>query len=171
MQHTTSRSPFDTRSLRTLGLCLALAIGSAASMTAFAHGHGGHAMAGSQKHIARMLDSVNATEAQRTQVKQIVDAATADMKATREASKGLREQQMALFTQPTVDANAVEALRKQMLAEHDLSSQRMVQAMLEVSRVLTPEQRQKLAETMKARHEKMGRHHGHAEQATEGASR
>ena len=171
MPFSTPHSLFDTRSLRTLGFCLTLAIGSAASMTAFAHGHGGHAMGGSPKHIARMLDSVNATEAQRSQVKQIVDAAMADMKATREASKGLREQQMALFTQPTVDANAVEALRKQMLGEHDRSSQRLSQAMIEVSRVLTPEQRLALAKTLKARHEKTGHHDGRAEQAADGASR
>ena len=168
MQVTRTRFKFDRRMLRTLSLGAALAVGSLASMGALAHGHG---MGGSPKYIARMLDSVNATPEQRTQVNRITEAAMADLKARREAAKSLREQQLALFTQPTVDANAVEALRKQMLAEHDLSSQRMVQAMLEVSRVLTPEQRQKLAETMKARHEKMGRHHGHAEQAADGASR
>lgn len=159
MPFSTPHSLFDTRSLRTLGLCLALAIGSAASMTVFAHGHGGHAMGGSPKHIARMLDSVNATEAQRSQIKQISEAAAADLRTQREAGKGLREQQMQLFTQPTVDANAVEAVRKQLVAQHDQSSRRMSLAMIEVSRVLTPEQRVKLAETMKARRDTMMKRH------------
>jgi protein CpxP len=51
-----------------------------------------------------------------------------------------------LFTQPTVDARAVETLRQQMLAQHDQASKRMMQAMLDGSRVLTPEQRAKMAD-------------------------
>jgi Spy/CpxP family protein refolding chaperone len=64
----------------------------------------------------------------------------------------------ALFTQPTVDANAAESLRQQMLARHDAASKRMMQAMLDVSRVLTPEQRQQLAQHMKQRRDMMERH-------------
>jgi Spy/CpxP family protein refolding chaperone len=65
---------------------------------------------------------------------------------------------MAVFTAPTVDANAAEQLRQQMLAQHDQASKRMLQAMLDISRVLTPEQRQQLAQKMKQRHEMMERH-------------
>lgn len=108
----------------------------------------------------RMLESAGVSAAQRDQIRQITDAARADLKAQREAGANLHEQARALFTQPTVDANAAEALRQQMLAQHDRASQRMMQAMLEVSRVLTPEQRQQLAEHMKQRHDRMreGRH-------------
>jgi protein CpxP len=45
-----------------------------------------------------------------------------------------------------------------MLAQHDAASKRMLQAMLDVSRVLTPEQRAKLAERMQQRREMMQRH-------------
>jgi Spy/CpxP family protein refolding chaperone len=65
---------------------------------------------------------------------------------------------MALFTQPVVDANAVEALRAQQMQRHDQASRRITQAMIEVSRVLTPDQRKQLAERMKQRHEMMERH-------------
>jgi Spy/CpxP family protein refolding chaperone len=65
---------------------------------------------------------------------------------------------MQLFTQPIVDANAAEALRQQMLVQHDQASKRMMLAMLDVSRVLTPEQRQKLGEQMAQRHAMMERH-------------
>lgn len=108
----------------------------------------------------RMLESAGVGTAQRDQIRQITDAARADLKAQREAGANLHEQAQALFTQPTVDANAAEALRQQMLAQHDRASQRMMQAMLEISRVLTPEQRQQLADQMKQRHDKMreGRH-------------
>lgn len=124
------------------------------------HGHhAGAMMGGSPRHIERMLDSVNASEAQRAEVRRIAEAAAADLKDRRAANRSLRERQMALFTQPTVDANAVEALRQQMLAEHDQRSQRTTQAMLDISRVLTPEQRTQIAEKRKERREMMKRHH------------
>ena len=73
--------------------------------------------------MTRMLDRVNATPEQRTQIKQIMESQAADMHAQREAGRALREQAMTLFTQPTVDATAVEALRQQQLAMHDAGQQ------------------------------------------------
>ena len=106
---------------------------------------GGAGMMGGMLH-ERALDAVNATAEQRAQVRQIADAARADLRAQHDASRALHDQAAQLFTQPTVDARAAEALRQQMLAQHDQASKRMLQAMLDVSRVLTPEQRAKLAE-------------------------
>ena len=93
-----------------------------------------------------MLDAVGATAEQKAQIKQIMDAAQVDLKAQRDAGRGLHDQMRQLFTQPTVDARAVETLRQQLLAQHDQASKRMMQAMLEGSRVLTPEQRAKMAD-------------------------
>jgi periplasmic protein CpxP/Spy len=144
-----------------------LAIASAVSLTAFARpgsgaeGHGGHGGAGfmgSPRMMERMFNEVNATEAQRTQLRQIAKAAADDLKAQREAGRDLRQRSMTLFSQPTVDANAAEQLRQQMLSQHDQASKRMLQAMLDASRVLTPEQRAKLAEKMKARTDMHKRH-------------
>ena len=127
---------------------------------------------GSPERIDRMVDhllrDLNATDAQRAQVKQIAQAAAADLKAQRESSRGLHEQAMQLFAQPTVDANAVEALRQQRMVAMDQSSKRMSQAMIEISRVLTPEQRTQLAERMKQRaerwKERQQRHEGRERQ-------
>lgn len=156
-----------------------LAFAAAASLTAWAApgdhgprgGPGHHAgaggpdfMMGSPRRIERLLDQVKATDEQRTQIRQIVQGAATDLKAQRQAGKGLREQQMALFTQPVVDANAAEALRQQMLAQHDQTSKRALQAMLDVSRVLTPEQRGQLAERLQKRGEMMKRHMQEREQ-------
>lgn len=105
----------------------------------------------------RVLDAVNATPEQRTQVKQIMDTARTDLQGQREAGRALHEQMRQLFAQPTVDARAAETLRQQALAQHDTASKRMMQAMLEVSRVLTPEQRAKLAEMAARRHANMER--------------
>lgn len=102
-----------------------------------------------ERGVDRMLDGVQATDAQRAQVKQIALAAAQDLKAQRSAGRGLLERHMQLFAAPVVDANAAEQVRQQMLSQHDQSSLRMLQAMLEISRVLSPEQRATLAKRMK----------------------
>jgi periplasmic protein CpxP/Spy len=120
-------------------------------------GEGGHGMmmfGGSPAHMARridhMLDGLNTTDAQRTQIKQIATAA-ADLQAQREAGKGLRERSLQIFAAPNVDAAAAESVRAQMQAQHDQASRRTLQAMLDIGKVLTPEQRAKLGERMKQR--------------------
>lgn len=123
-------------------------------------GHGGHGGSGGMfgGMTTRMLDRVNATPEQRTQIEKIVQANASEMRAQREAGRELREQAMALFAQPTVDANAVETLRQKQLAMHDAASKRMTTAMLEISRVLTPEQRKQMSEQMGQRRDMMQRH-------------
>jgi Spy/CpxP family protein refolding chaperone len=108
--------------------------------------------------LERALDSVNATPEQRTRIRDIMKAATDDARQQRVASRGLREQLMALFAQPTIDARAVESLRQQMVQQHDQSSRRWTRALLDASAVLTPQQRQQLADHMKQRREMMERH-------------
>lgn len=129
-------------------------------------GMGGAGMFGAApEHMARMLDrmldGLSATEAQRAQIKQIAEAAATDMTAQREAGRALREKGIQIFSAPTVDAAAAEQLRQQMLAQHDQLSRRTLQAMLEASKVLTPEQRAKAGERMRQRgdsmHERMQR--------------
>lgn len=105
--------------------------------------------------MARALDGVGATAEQKAQIQQILQAARTDMRAQRDSGAALHEQMRSLFAQPNVDARAVETLRQQMLARHDAASKRMTQAMLDASKVLTPEQRAKLGERMKQRAEVM----------------
>ena len=156
---------------RWLGAAVFAAMLGSATLSASAQpgGQGGHALHGSGmggmggmpmhgRMVEKMLDSVNATAEQRAQVKQITERGAADMKAQHESGRALREQGMKLFTQPVVDANAAEALRAQMMQQHDQGSRRMMQTMLEVSRVLTPEQRKTLAEGMAKRGDMMRRH-------------
>ncbi len=155
-------------SVRNALLVAVLAVTSAFTLTAFAqpggwggrggeHG-GGHGMFMAGRMVERMLDRVNATPDQRAQIKKITESAATDMKAHRESGKGLREQGLAVFTAPNVDANAVEALRQKRMAHHDQASRRISQAMLEVSRVLTPDQRKQLADQMAKRGDMMKRH-------------
>ncbi|MEO6031022.1 MAG: Spy/CpxP family protein refolding chaperone [Burkholderiaceae bacterium] len=137
------------------------------SVPAHAQRHGpgmdspGMMFGGSSAHMARridrMLDRLKASDAQRAQVKQIVQAAMVDLKTQREAARGLREKGLQIFTAPNVDAAAAESLRQQMLAQHDQASRRMLQVMLDVSGVLTPEQRAKFGEQVRQRQQRMQR--------------
>lgn len=145
---------------------LIVAVSGTVGLSAYARGDhmgggmmGGPGMMGGAafmgRGVDRMLDGLNATDAQRTQIKQIGQAAAADMKAQHEAGRALRDKAMQVFAAPNVDAAAAEGVRQQMLAQHDQASKRMLQAMLDVSKVLTPEQRAKLAERMKQRGDQM----------------
>lgn len=121
------------------------------------HGKGGMRMDGG-RYMGRMLDLVKASPEQRAKIKAIADTAGADLRTQREAGRALHEQSRAIFTQPTVDANAAEALRQQMLAHHDQASRRMLQMKLDIAAVLTPEQRKTMADRMAQRGEMMHRH-------------
>ena len=120
---------------------------------------GGMMFRGSPEHMGRMidhlLDGLNASDAQRSQIKQIAAAAAVDMKAQAEAGRALRQRAMQAFTAPNVDAAAAEQVRQQMLQQHDQMSRRVTQAMLDVARVLTPEQRARLGERMRDRQARM----------------
>jgi protein CpxP len=136
---------WNRRAARLLSTGLFVALAGTAMLTAEAapmdgggHRHGmmGGMMGGPMMggmHGGRMLDAVGATAEQKAQIKQIMDAAHTELKAQRDAGRGLHDQMRQLFTQPTVDARAVETLRQQMLAQHDQASKRMMQAMLEAA--------------------------------------
>lgn len=127
----------------------------ATGMSHGGHGeHGGMGMMPFGRHLDHLLTEVKASDAQRQQIKQITDKARADIQALHEQGKGLHERTMALWTAPKLDAAEAEKLRQQMLTQHDQVSKRMTQAMLDVGNVLTPEQRAKAAELIKARRER-----------------
>jgi periplasmic protein CpxP/Spy len=120
---------------------------------------GGMMFGGSAERMGRMidhmLDGLNANDAQRSQIKQIAASAGADLKTQAQAGRALRLRAMQAFTAPTVDAAAVEQVRAQMVQQHDQMSRRMTQAMLDIARVLTPEQRAKIGERMRDRQARM----------------
>ena len=130
---------------------------------------------GPPERIARavdhLLDGLDATDAQRSQVRQIAQTAAVDLKTQHEAGRSLREKALQIFAAPVIDAATAESVRQQMLAQHDQASKRMLQATLDVGKVLTPKQRATLGERMKQRqaamqdrtHRIQGDHHDHHE--------
>ena len=112
------------------------------------HGPAGFVL-GFGPHFDHLLADVGATDAQRAQIKQITDAAQADLKAQRQSGKALHEQGLDLFAQATVDAGALETLRQNVQALHDAESKRVTQEVYDISQVLTPAQRQAIATKIK----------------------
>lgn len=112
---------------------------------------------------ARWLDGVGATADQKAQLQAIHEAARKDMESIRQSGRTLRDQMRSALAQPNVDAGAVETLRQQMLAHHDTASKRMTQAMLDASKVLTPEQRKQVSEQFAQRRAMMERHRAERE--------
>lgn len=174
--HAAPSSPRRARRVKRIVIATVVALAAGVGVAAWADGRGGgcggHGMGGpgmmggggpgmmwgGARMTDRMLDGLDATEAQRAQIRQITQAAAAEMKTQFEAGRALREKGLAIFTAPTVDAAGAESLRQQMLAQHDQMSKRMMETMVAVANVLTPEQRAKFAERMKMRGEQWREH-------------
>ena len=95
--------------------------------------------------LDHLLDQARASPTQRAQAHQIFDAADADLRQQRSAERADRAQMAQLFSQPTVDAAAVEAVRSRIEQRHDLESRRSTQALIDVGLVLNAQQRQTIA--------------------------
>lgn len=127
-------------------------------------GHAQHGMmfGGGQRHIERMLDVVEANDAQRASIKGIASAAQAKAQPIREQRKALHEQTRALLNaQGAVDRGAAESLRLRMMALHDQGSKIRLDAMLDIADQLTPAQREKIGAMMAKRGEHMREHRMH----------
>ena len=120
------------------------------------HPHGGEG--GMMMMSERMLDSVGASAEQKSRVRDILKTAQDERRQQREAGQAQHQQMLQLLSAPQIDAAAAESLRQQQQARHDAASKRMLQDMLDVQAVLTPEQRVKMAEQIKGRLDMMGRH-------------
>ena len=138
-------------------------MGGMGAMPATAHhgmDHGGMGMGmGDGMMSERMLAAAGASAEQKAKVREILKAAQDDQLKQRAGGLELHQQMLALMSAPQIDAAAAEGLRQKMEARHDAASKRHLQVMLDVGAVLTPEQRQKLAERMKTRRDMMDRHH------------
>jgi len=145
-----------------LGSLIAACIVLAGGSLAFAHGMGGgwrHGGMGAgemaehlQVHVQHVLDEVDATDAQKAQVKDIVAAATKDLEALHEQNGGIHKELHDIFTAPVIDRAKLEAVRAEHMAALDQASKRCATALADAADVLTPEQRKALGEKMAKRH-------------------
>ena len=105
------------------------------------------------KHIERMVKhmaiELDATPEQQTKLIAIAKGAIKDMAPMHEKRRAAHQRGVALLSAAQVDRAALEQLRVEQIATADSSSKRLVQALADAAEVLTPPQRQKLAEHMK----------------------
>jgi Spy/CpxP family protein refolding chaperone len=113
------------------------------------------------KHVDHMLQhayvEIEATDAQKAQLDPIVKQAVADLMPLHDQAHAAHQQALALLTADTIDRAAIENARAEHLRLADQASRRLAQLLGDVAEVLTPAQRQALAEHVQRRH---GRHHG-----------
>ncbi|MDY0746143.1 periplasmic heavy metal sensor [Paucibacter sp. R3-3] len=142
------------RGLKIGAIASALALSGLAAQAQGPH-RGGPGMGMDGMEAEHMLDAADATDAQRTQVKTIMQSARADVKPLMKQEFDLHKQAEALFAAPQIDANAIESLRQQGSTVREQISKRMSQAMIAAANVLTPAQRATLAAKMAKREARM----------------
>jgi len=107
-----------------------------------------------ERMIKRFAGRVDATPEQRGKLEVIAKGAARDLMPLREKLHSARQDAIALAGAPDVDRAALEKLRAGQIALADSASKRMTQALADAAEVLTPQQRQKLAERMQSRSER-----------------
>lgn len=120
-------------------------------------------------HAARMLDrllaDIDASEEQAARIRAIADETLELVAAAHSDGRDDGETLRALITADPPDRAALEALRSEHLARADALSEAVIAKLSELLEVLTPEQRQQLAEKLdehRAHHHRphAGRHGG-----------
>jgi Spy/CpxP family protein refolding chaperone len=157
----------QSSSLKLLFTGMLVAVMATVAMTGWAQprhgeGRGGPPMGGPgmflmgpperiDRAVDRLLDGVDATDAQRKQVKAIAQAAAKDTRDQMDSGRELHEKMRALLVAPTVDDAAIESVRQQIARQHEAASQRLTKAVVEAAKVLTPKQREQLAQRFEKR--------------------
>lgn len=124
------------------------------------HAHHGMMMSGSPADMAAHIDhvlkhlyvEVGATDAQKAQIDPLVKQAVDDLSALHPQAQSAHTQFVQAFTQDAIDRNSLEAAREAHMQLADQASRRIVQLIADVGSVLTPAQRQQVAEHLQQLH-------------------
>lgn len=110
-------------------------------------------MAAHVDHVLKHLYvEINATDAQKAQIDPLVKQAMTDLMPLHAQAQSAHTQFFQALTQPTLDPNALEAAREAHMQLAEQASKRFVQLIGDVGTVLTPAQRQALANHIQKLH-------------------
>jgi Spy/CpxP family protein refolding chaperone len=103
-------------------------------------------------HIDRMVGqfAADASADQKARVAAIAKAAVADLRPAHEQLRQAHARAHELLTAPVIDRAALEQLRAAQMQRMDFISRRILLAVEDAADVLTPEQRMKFAEQLRA---------------------
>ncbi|MBF0444919.1 MAG: Spy/CpxP family protein refolding chaperone [Magnetococcales bacterium] len=98
-----------------------------------------------------VLKDINATDLQKSQIKEIVVNSIDKMQANRTQHQAMKKNLVALLSQPVLDPSKLDTLRKEVLGKFATTSVSVMDTVVEISKVLTPEQRMLLVERYQKR--------------------
>jgi protein CpxP len=144
------------------GGVVALAQSAGAGMHAFHHesmmsGNPGDMAAHIEHVVQHLYVEINATDAQKAQIDPLVKQALEELAPLHSQAQSAHTQFVHAFTQDPIDRNSLEAAREAHLQLADQASRRIAQLVGDVGAVLTPAQRQKVADHLQQMH---GMHSG-----------
>jgi Spy/CpxP family protein refolding chaperone len=111
--------------------------------------------------MEKILDQVNATASQRSQIEGIWNGLRPQLKALHQQHRTLHKQMVGALTAATVNPASVEQLRKQGLSLTDQTSTLLTQGFVQSAQVLTAAQRQQVQAFLAQEH---GHFHHHGPQ-------
>lgn len=112
------------------------------------------------KMVKHLAVEANATPEQTAKLEAIAQAAAADLMPLRGQMHDNRQATRTALLAPTIDRGQLETLRGEHLRLAETMSRRMTQAIADAAEILSPEQRQALADHMAKRRQHHGRHGG-----------
>jgi periplasmic protein CpxP/Spy len=107
-------------------------------------------------HVDHVLEhlyvEIDATDAQKAQIDPLVKQAMSDLAPLHAQAQSAHTQFIQALTQPTLDRNSLEAAREAHMQLAEQASKRFVQLIGDVGNILTPAQRQALANHIQKLH-------------------
>jgi len=125
---------------------------------AYAHSGGGHGhmmgrgSADHLEHMQEMLTRIGASDAQKAQIKGLLQPAFDAMKAAHDSHSAAFKQFHEEITATSIDRARIETLRAAQVKSLDEASKRLVTAISDAAEVLSPEQRAALAREISKHH-------------------
>ena len=112
------------------------------------------------RRLERLLDKVNATASQRSQVEAIWSGLRPQLKSFHQQHQAVHQQIAAALSAPTINPATVEQLSKQAMGIADQLSSTFTQGLVQTAQILTPDQRTQAAAAIAAARGRFQHHHG-----------